>query len=91
MLYAEEIKRGMRKLNTGQLMDINLRVLDMRAYGRCVLGQVFGSYYEGLDAVHVAHSESHFYGFNLAGHQATTLRFAVLTWQWKRAIKRALA
>lgn len=52
---AEKVQNGIRVLDTHGPADwrerINLDTLDVHSLDDCVLGQVFGSYGEGMDAL----------------------------------------
>lgn len=88
-MYEDSIRKGVAVLDK-VLPDwrerINLDRLNVANYNLCVLGQVFGSYTEGLDVLRgplwagrCAFAEEH-------GFSEKYVDVAVLTAEWKQAI-----
>lgn len=82
--YADVVNAGIKLLdesgpsNWRDLVDLN--TLRLEACDVCVLGQVFGSFDDGLDNLDLTHSTSKRYGFN------TDYSMLELTKAWKDAL-----
>lgn len=67
MKYEAEVKRGMElldKVKPGWRDEIRVDYLDFYCTCRCVLGQVFGYYYDGLKKLRLEHRDAVKYGFS---------------------------
>lgn len=80
---AERVAKGVERLDKRGPLYWRRRVdpdtLDLRSPFCCVLGQVYGSYTEGLDALELGSSVD--YGFNSYGYD-----WSELTNEWKRVL-----
>lgn len=84
------------KLCPGWQLTIDVPELDISSPSRCVLGQVFGAYTEGLDYLlrntpkggDIVPLTTHF-GFALSSHEDG--KYPLLTRTWQKAIREALA
>ena len=61
---------------------INWETLEIWEPRKCLLFQIFGGYFEGLNAMGI-HEPGSFYGFDLSTHDGTGENFALLTEIWK--------
>lgn len=78
--YAAKVNAGIQLLDTekpGWREKIDLDNLDLGSCDICVLGQVFGNYYDGVEKLKV---DAYEYGFNTGGS------FRELTAAWKEAL-----
>lgn len=66
----------------GWRQDIDVEALNLSSYVACVLGQIFGSYDEGLAALRLTPVEALSYGFNTFNSQMMVLLIA----EWIRRL-----
>ena len=81
--YAAKVAAGIKLLDSekpGWRDLVNLSSLRLESCDVCVLGQVFGSYDSGKDALDLDSYEAQQYGFN------TDYSFQELTAAWKDAL-----
>lgn len=100
-MYAQQIKKWMRFLDLkrpGWLKRIKITKLDMDDPKLCILGQEFGDYHDGLDALGIFENEGSYdedprrwpeYGLDSA--TATDPDNAKLDAEWKAAIRKRRA
>lgn len=96
MLFVDEvienIPAGLARIDEHQPKGwegrINLDMLDMREYGLCVLGQLYGSYGHGRDELGIEFGDGESFGFdlNIGGPEG----WALLTDAWREALKARL-
>lgn len=81
--YAAKVAEGIKKLDAtkpGWRDLIDVQTLDLESCSVCVLGQVFGDYYEGKAALDISSAVADRMGFNTEGS------FRELTEAWKEAL-----
>ena len=71
--------------------SIDLNQLDMRKGGVCILGQLFGYYYSGVDILDLDNDQCHKYGFDVLDlnefdEQKYNRQYQDLTKEWKRQL-----
>jgi hypothetical protein len=103
-MFELAVQNGMALLdetNPGWTRKINLKTLDMGRFNRCVLGQIYFGYEEGVETLFdfVAHDYSYedpefvpvfVHGFDLPLEQQSGQEYAVLTAAWSVAIRQRL-
>lgn len=90
MLMNSDILRARVRAGITQLDEfkpewrelINWETLEIWEPQKCLLFQIFGGYFDGLNAMRIYEPGS-FYGFDLASYEGTGENFALLTEIWK--------
>jgi hypothetical protein len=88
-MYLRAIKRGLRLISDVDLDKIDLDTLDMRSHCGCVLGQVYGSYHDGLRMLDFDHDRlaQIDHGFDIDRYTSLSpAKYQQLTQEWKNAI-----
>jgi hypothetical protein len=84
----ERVERGAKFLDEQMpewIDEIDLNTLALRSPCRCVLGQLFGDYSEGVDALDLDFPDEEDRGFHIAFDE-TRSRWEELTEAWKSLI-----
>jgi len=100
MLYATQVRTGARALDVEDprwRRYVNTNVLALHDTTRCVQGQLHGDY-NSLEAEEFRnrHSDApeddqaYELGFSLRPGPFITARYALLTWRWRREVRRGL-
>lgn len=76
------------RLSPGWWRHVKIRQLDIADQCNCVTGQLFGSYYKGLDALDLGEDEAKEYGFNTFSSNDRGSTFWALTRAWKDEIRK---
>lgn len=86
-MFEQYITAAMRLFSDYQIQKVNVVELDMRSTDFCVLGQIYGSYWEGVDWLNLTDNACVLYGLS-AHPDTTTYRedYAMLTEEWKHAL-----
>ena len=94
MDYAQEVARGAARLDfeqPGWAEQISLDRLAMDNCARCILGQVYGNYFDGrsflfgnhpIDAMEMSHQ----HGFTLHEDERFPMEWAVLADAWRAEV-----
>jgi hypothetical protein len=90
--YTENVRRGIAFLKENRpklLTKLDLTTLDLASGLSCVLGQGFGAFYRGLEAIGFDDDKAIEYGFNRIGAADPTFNmrrssheYSVLTEEW---------
>lgn len=94
MLYVKLVRRAARALDTykteGQrwVLDVDVDRLDQGSLDNCVLGQLFGDFYGEAS---LRFQSRHNYLRHAFGGDYTLPVFSVLTWAWRRELRRRRA
>lgn len=87
------VQKGMQLLDKnrpGWDQHIDLAVLDIARGDRCALGQTYGAYYFGIQALGLTLGESRDHGFHSASYALypqIDREYEVLTAEWRHQIK----
>ena len=68
MYREKEVRAGMGLMDQADPdwdRRVDLAILSIRSPARCALGQAFGSFFDGLERLQIAHSSAASYGFSL--------------------------
>jgi hypothetical protein len=92
--YSARVARGaalLDRIRPSWAREIKLDVFDMGLCSKCVLGQLYGLYDDGLDALGLISGDraEYIYGFN-SSSLTQMASYAALTTAWRAEIRKRL-
>ncbi len=89
MAVLEVVQSGAQLLDErrpGWYREIDIAQLDIALGSKCILGQVYGSYFEGVKAIGLACGQTAPYGFAVTFSGPAPDNYANLTAAWREEI-----
>src|SRR5882762_2911653 len=90
-MFEEQIKSGVQVLNKkrpGWAQRIEIESLNIISPAYCIIGQVYGSYSDGLEVLRIHHMDAENYGFALnKSPYEYHEEWETLTQEWKETIR----